>query len=148
MAVIAIINDRCTETTIRREADLLDLVLVIPFVVVRRAVRISLAIEAAIFREEEIYIHAAADTLDPPIEIVIGIRRRLAVENTHLDWVLVREGSHVYVEHQDAGEWELYDLARDPHQLESQRDADVTEWSRKARDLFGARGIAMRALEQ
>ena len=75
-------------------------------------------------------------------------RRRLAVENTHLDWVLVREGSHVYVEHQDAGEWELYDLARDPHQLESQRDADVTEWSRKARDLFGARGIAMRALEQ
>jgi len=75
-------------------------------------------------------------------------RRRLAVENTNLDWVLVREGTRVYVEHQDSDEWELYDLAQDPHQLTSLRDADVSDWSRKARQLFGARGLAMRALEQ
>jgi arylsulfatase A-like enzyme len=75
-------------------------------------------------------------------------RRRISVENTHLDWVLVREGSRVYVEHRDEGEWELYDLDRDPHQLESLDDADVTEWSRKARELFGSRGLAMRALEE
>ena len=75
-------------------------------------------------------------------------RRRLIVENTHLDWALLREGSHAYVEHRDAGEWELYDLARDPHQLASLRDADVSEWARKTGELWGSQGRALRRLEQ
>ena len=77
-------------------------------------------------------------------------RRRLLVENTnpHQDWVLVREGPHAYVEHRRSGEWELYDLADDPHQLESLRGADVSDWARKARQLSSSRGIALRALEE
>jgi arylsulfatase A-like enzyme len=74
-------------------------------------------------------------------------RRRLIVENTHLDWALLREDSYAYVEHRDAGEWELYDLASDPHQLASQRDADVSEWARKTAELWGSAGRALRRLE-
>lgn len=75
-------------------------------------------------------------------------RRRLIVENTHLEWALLREGSHAYIEHHGTGEWELYDLARDPHQLTSLRDADVSEWARKTDQLASSRGLALRALEQ
>ena len=75
-------------------------------------------------------------------------RRRLIIENTHLDWALLREGSHAYVEHHGTGEWELYDLERDPHQLASLRDADVSEWARKTGSLSGTQGPALRRLEQ
>ena len=77
-----------------------------------------------------------------------GWRRRLLVENTNLDWSMIREDSSVYVEHHDAGEWELYNLERDPHQLASLRDADVTEWGRKTGQFSRAQGLALRALEQ
>jgi len=75
-------------------------------------------------------------------------RRRLIIENTHLDWALLREGATAYVEHRDAGEWELYDLDADPHQLASIRDADVSTWARKTGDLWGSQGRALRRLEQ
>jgi hypothetical protein len=75
-------------------------------------------------------------------------RRRLIIENTHLDWALLREDSHAYVEHRDAGEWELYDLDDDPHQLTSLRDADVSAWARKTGELWGSQGRALRRLEQ
>jgi arylsulfatase A-like enzyme len=75
-------------------------------------------------------------------------RRRLIIENTNLDWSLLREGSHAYVEHHDTGEWELYDLERDPHQLASLRDVDVSEWARKAGQFSGKQGLALRRLEQ
>jgi N-acetylglucosamine-6-sulfatase len=74
-------------------------------------------------------------------------RRRLIIENTHLDWSLLREGSHAYVEHHGTGEWELYDLERDPHQLASLRDADVSEWARKTGQLSATQGLALRRLE-
>ena len=45
------------------------------------------------------------------------------------------------------GEWELYDLAADPHQLASRADADVTEWSARTARLREARGVALRRLE-
>jgi hypothetical protein len=75
-------------------------------------------------------------------------RRRLIVENTNLDWALLREGSRAYIEHAGTGEWELYDLERDPHQLSSIRDADVTELSRRTAELSGAQGRAFRRFEQ
>lgn len=75
-------------------------------------------------------------------------RRRLIIENTNLDWALLREGTDAYIEHYRAGEWELYDLARDPHQLASLRDADASEWARKTGQLSTSQGLALRALEQ
>ena len=75
-------------------------------------------------------------------------RRRLVVENTNLGWALLREGSHAYIEHYGSGEWELYDLARDPHQLAGIRDADVTDWARRTGQFSASRGRALRALEQ
>ena len=77
-----------------------------------------------------------------------GWRRRLLVENTNLDWSMLREGSTAYIEHHDSAEWELYDLDRDPHQLTSLRDADVAELARTTGQLFGSQGRALRALEQ
>ena len=74
-------------------------------------------------------------------------RRRLLVENTNLDWAMIREGSRAYVEHHGTSEWELYDLASDPHQLTSLRDIDVTDLSRTAGELFRSQGLALRALE-
>ena len=76
-----------------------------------------------------------------------GWRRRLLVENTHLQWAMLREGSSAYVEHLDEAEHELYDLDRDPHQLDSIRDTDVTELARRTGVLAGARGRALRVLE-
>ncbi|HEX5918640.1 MAG TPA: sulfatase [Nocardioides sp.] len=75
-------------------------------------------------------------------------RRRLLVENTNLDWAMIREGSRAYIEHHGTAEWELYDLARDPHQLTSVQDADVTDLARTTGQLFSAQGRALRALEQ
>ena len=77
-----------------------------------------------------------------------GWRQRLLVENTNLEWAMVREGSTAYVEHHGAGEWELYDLDNDPHQRASRNDADVTAWSAKAGALRQARGTALRSLEE
>jgi len=75
-------------------------------------------------------------------------RRRLLVENTNLGWAMLREDSTSYVEHLDRGEWELYDLDDDPHQLASRVDADVRDWSARLSLLRQARGAALRALEE
>ena len=77
-----------------------------------------------------------------------GWRRRLLVENTNLHWAMLREGSTAYIEHHEAGEWELYDLATDPHQRRSLRDADVTVWSARVTAMRQARGLALRELEE
>lgn len=74
-------------------------------------------------------------------------RRRLLVENTNLGWSMLREGSTAYIEHHEAGEWELYDLATDPHQLTSRRDADVTDLAARLAPFRQARGRRLRALE-
>ncbi|MDZ5661868.1 sulfatase-like hydrolase/transferase [Nocardioides sp. S-58] len=74
-------------------------------------------------------------------------RRRLLVENPDLGWAMLREGSTAYIEHHERGEWELYDLESDPHQLESRRGADVTDVSRRLTLLRQARGKELRARE-
>jgi arylsulfatase A-like enzyme len=74
-------------------------------------------------------------------------RRRLLVENTNLGWAMLRQGSTAYIEHYEAGEWELYDLATDPHQLTSRGDADVTDLAARLAPLREARGRRLRALE-
>ena len=43
---------------------------------------------------------------------------------------MIRESFRSYIEHHDTSEWELYDLASDPHQLTSLRDGDVSGLSR------------------
>jgi N-acetylglucosamine-6-sulfatase len=75
-------------------------------------------------------------------------RRRLMVENTFLKWALLRQGSTAYIEHHERDEWELYDLATDPHQLASRRSADVTQLSARVTQMRAARGRALRALEE
>ncbi len=77
-----------------------------------------------------------------------GWRRRLLVENTNLKWALLREGSGAYVEHLGTDEWELYDLADDPHQLASRKDADVTDWAAHVAGLRVSGGRALRTLER
>lgn len=77
-----------------------------------------------------------------------GWRRRLLVENLNLEWAMLRERSGAYVEHYGRAEWELYDLAADPHQLASQTGADVTGWAGHVAGLRGAQGRALRALEE
>ena len=62
-----------------------------------------------------------------------GWRRRLLVENPDLGWALLREGSKAFIQHDRNGEWELYDLDEDPHQLASRRNADVRELSESPR---------------
>ncbi|WP_110181236.1 sulfatase-like hydrolase/transferase [Nocardioides solisilvae] len=76
-----------------------------------------------------------------------GWRRRLLVENTNLGWAMLREGPHVFVDHHERGEQELYDLGADPHQLSSLRDVDTSRWSVPLDRLRTARGRALRALE-
>ena len=75
-------------------------------------------------------------------------RRRLLVENTHLEWAMLRQGSEAYIDHYGRGEWELYDLATDPHQLASRGDADVTELAAQVSLMRQARGRELRALEE
>ncbi|WP_457205673.1 sulfatase-like hydrolase/transferase [Nocardioides sp. P5_C9_2] len=74
-------------------------------------------------------------------------RRRLLVENTNLGWAMLREGSQAYIEHHERGEWELYDLSLDPHQLTSRSEVDVTELSAQVTAMRRARGTELRALE-
>jgi arylsulfatase A-like enzyme len=74
-------------------------------------------------------------------------RRRLLVENPDLEWAMLREGSTAYIEHYDRGEWELYDLESDPHQLDSRRGADVTKLSRRLTLLRQAQGKELRVRE-
>jgi hypothetical protein len=54
-------------------------------------------------------------------------RRRLLVANPNLEWTLVREGSHAYIEHHGTGEWELCDLARGDLTQADQRESSVAE---------------------
>ncbi len=75
-----------------------------------------------------------------------GWRRRLLVENTNLGWALLREDDTAYIQH-DRGEWELYDLAGDPHQLTSQADADVRGLAERLGRLRASRGTALRTQE-
>ncbi len=77
-----------------------------------------------------------------------GWRRRLLVENPHLGWALLREGSTVFVDHHDKGEHELYDLADDPHQLRSlHREVDVTPYLDTLTAMRTASGLELRTLE-
>lgn len=75
-------------------------------------------------------------------------RRRLLVENPDLEWAMLREASTAYIEHYERGEWELYDLDSDPHQLDSRQHADVTDVSRRLTLLRQARGKELRARER
>ena len=75
-------------------------------------------------------------------------RRRLLVENTNLEWAMLRQGSEVYIEHYARGEWEFYDLAADPHQLTSRRDVDVDELGEHVSLLRQSSGAALRAHEE
>ncbi|PVG81102.1 hypothetical protein DDE18_20040 [Nocardioides gansuensis] len=75
-------------------------------------------------------------------------RRRLLVENTNLGWAMLREDDGAYVDHHERGEWELYDLAADPHQLASRRDADVSRWADRLARLRQSNGLALRTLER
>ena len=77
-----------------------------------------------------------------------GWRRRLLVENTNLGWALLREGSVAYIEHDRNGEWELYDLDRDPHQLASRRHADVRGLAERLDRLRQASGTTLRSFEE
>ncbi len=77
-----------------------------------------------------------------------GWRRRLLVENTNLDWAMLREGPTAYIEHHARGEWELYDLANDPHQLASRQDAIIDDPAAHVAALRAAGGRALRALEE
>lgn len=74
-------------------------------------------------------------------------RRRLLVEHPYREWAMLREGNTAYIEHYTRGEWELYDLKSDPHQLNSRRGADVTEPSRRLALLRQAQGKELRARE-
>ena len=75
-------------------------------------------------------------------------RRRLLVENPELGWAMLRQDSRAYIEHYERDEWELYDLATDPHQLASRRNADVTRLSARLTLMRRARGRTLRDLEQ
>jgi N-acetylglucosamine-6-sulfatase len=75
-------------------------------------------------------------------------RRRLLVENPHLGWAMLRQGAEAYIEHHERGEWELYDLEQDPHQLTSRRDVDVSALSVRLSRLRRAGGRGLRILEE
>ena len=77
-----------------------------------------------------------------------GWRRRLLVENPHMGWALLREGSAAYIEHDPNGEWELYNLDRDPHQLASRRNADVRGLAERLDRLRHASGTTLRSFEE
>lgn len=66
-------------------------------------------------------------------------------------WHGVRTQTHVYVEYQGGGERELYDLERDPHQLDNRvrvADTDLLDaFSRRLAELGGCRGQGCRDLE-
>jgi N-acetylglucosamine-6-sulfatase len=75
-------------------------------------------------------------------------RRRLLVENPYLGWAMLREGAEAYIEHHERGEWELYDLEQDPHQLRSRGDVDVSALSARLSRLRRADGRSLRTVEE
>ena len=77
-----------------------------------------------------------------------GWRRRLLVENTDLGWALFREGSKAFIQHDRDGEWELYDLDEDPHQLASRNNADVRELAESLGRLRTSQGTTLRGFER
>jgi N-acetylglucosamine-6-sulfatase len=60
----------------------------------------------------------------------------------------IREGFVVYIEYDRNGEWELYRLDRDPHQLASRRNADVRGLAKRLDRLRQASGTTLRSFEQ
>ena len=76
-----------------------------------------------------------------------GWRKRLLVENTNLQWAMLREGPIAYIEHERNHEREFYNLERDPHQLTSRRDADVRRFAERLDRLRKSRGTALRSFE-
>ena len=74
-------------------------------------------------------------------------RRRLLVEHPHREWAMLREGATAYIEHYTRDEWELYDLKSDPHQLNSQPRADITEHARRLALLRESKGTELRERE-
>jgi arylsulfatase A-like enzyme len=77
-----------------------------------------------------------------------GWRKRLLVENPHMGWAMLREGSAAYIEHDRTDEWELYDLKRDPHQRASRKHADVRGLAERLDRLRHASGITLRTFEE
>ena len=65
-----------------------------------------------------------------------------------MGWALLREGSAAYIEHDPNGEWELYNLDRDPHQLASRRNADVRGLAERLDRLRHASGTTLRSFEE
>ena len=77
-----------------------------------------------------------------------GWRRRLLVEHPKLGWAMLRERSLAFVDHYEAGEQELYDLATDPYQLRSRaRDTDTTAMTARLTAMRTAGGVQLRELE-
>jgi len=70
------------------------------------------------------------------------------VEHPNANWAMLREGPTAYVDHYEADEFELYDLADDPYQMSSIADVDTTPLKVKLTALRGARGAALRQLEE
>ena len=54
----------------------------------------------------------------------------------------------LFMKHYGTGQCELYDIAHDPQQLASLRDADVSECARNTAQLARSQGLALRALEK
>ena len=76
-------------------------------------------------------------------------RRRLIVENTNLDWAMIREGSRAYVEHHGTREWELYDLAQRPppaHEPARHRRHRPVQEDRRAVQVAGPRAACARGV--
>ncbi len=77
-----------------------------------------------------------------------GWRKRLLVEHPKSRWAMLREGPTAYVDHYEADEFELYDLADDPYQMSSIADVDTAPLKVKLTALRGAKGAALRQLEE
>jgi arylsulfatase A-like enzyme len=77
-----------------------------------------------------------------------GWRNRMLTEHPAHDWAHLREGDTVLIDYYAAGEQEVYDLAADPHQMESRHaTTDTTAMTARLTALRNARGKALRALE-
>ena len=77
-----------------------------------------------------------------------GWRRRLLVEHPRNGWAMLREGDTSFIDHDQLGEQELYDLAADPHQLRSTaRETDTTDLTARLAAMRTAAGMGLRELE-
>lgn len=80
-----------------------------------------------------------------------GWRERMLVEYTSpaLGYAMLCEGAMRFIDHihRDGGEWELYDLAADPYQMQSLNGSDPAPWRAKLGPFETASGTALRALE-